>query len=201
MDWDFNNLKDFDSHVREQLPWYEVAADLVARLVRLYAAPETTVYDIGAGTGYLGACLTGLISERNLRYLAVEPIFEYRGPGIVIKDKVEKLDLVPSSCIVSFLSLMFIPPHIRVGVISKLREALLPGGRIICVERFEQDREALALQRAVISVKLGAGADPIGAILKEEALAGIQVPLRVSELGKSRTRFFQFADFRGYILR
>ena len=44
----------FDSHVREQLPWYDALTQLVAMIARHYLPVGATAYDIGASTGNMG---------------------------------------------------------------------------------------------------------------------------------------------------
>ena len=49
-DWTFQNKEvadKFDYHVREQLPWYEIATGLVAHIVRHYLPENGLMYDIG----------------------------------------------------------------------------------------------------------------------------------------------------------
>ena len=50
-DWTFRSgeiANHFDQHVREQLPWYDVATNAVAQFSRYYIPQGGVVYDIGA---------------------------------------------------------------------------------------------------------------------------------------------------------
>ena len=45
----------FDDHVREQLPWYDLATDALIHIARHYIPEGGIVYDIGASTGNMGS--------------------------------------------------------------------------------------------------------------------------------------------------
>ena len=54
--WTFEDqdiVDKFDSHVREQLPWYDMVTDAVIYIIRNYLAQNKVVVDIGASTGNL----------------------------------------------------------------------------------------------------------------------------------------------------
>ena len=56
-DWTFKKFsiaKGFDRHVREQLPWYDLATGIVRHIVRHYLNRGGLVYDIGANGQLLG---------------------------------------------------------------------------------------------------------------------------------------------------
>ena len=56
-EWTFKNRKvaaAFDSHVREQLPWYDIATGIVGHLARSYVPRGGSVVDVGASTGNVG---------------------------------------------------------------------------------------------------------------------------------------------------
>ena len=74
--WTFENAEianAFDDHVREQLPWYDLATGAVAHIVRHYLPHEGVMYDIGASTGNITKSLASVISDRSVKVYAVEP--------------------------------------------------------------------------------------------------------------------------------
>lgn len=57
-DWTFHGFaKEFDGHVREQLPWYELASAAMGLIARQYIPKGGKVYDLGASTGNVGRVL------------------------------------------------------------------------------------------------------------------------------------------------
>ena len=76
----------FDRHVREQLPWYELATGAVAHVARHYVPEFGTVYDLGASTGNIGRALAPTLTARKAKLIPVESSQEmaclYAGPGL-----------------------------------------------------------------------------------------------------------------------
>ena len=55
--WTFENTsvaQNFDKHVREQLPFYDLATNAISHIARHYIQENKLVYDIGASTGNIG---------------------------------------------------------------------------------------------------------------------------------------------------
>src|SRR5690606_24935311 len=78
----------FDRHVREQLPWYDLATGAVAHICRHYIPDGGLVYDIGASTGNIGRAIEKTLEQRRARLVAIEPSKAMRdmyvGPGTVV---------------------------------------------------------------------------------------------------------------------
>jgi hypothetical protein len=58
-DWTFKNAnvaQNFDQHVREQLPWYELATAIATHFGRHYMPENGLMYDLGASTGNIFLC-------------------------------------------------------------------------------------------------------------------------------------------------
>lgn len=67
-DWTFHGFaKVFDGHVREQLPWYELASAAIGLIARQYIPKGGKVYDLGASTGNVGRVLGHLRLRRAVR--------------------------------------------------------------------------------------------------------------------------------------
>jgi tRNA (cmo5U34)-methyltransferase len=94
--WTFRShavAKHFDQHVREQLPWYDLATNAVAHFGRHYIPNGGRVYDIGASTGNIGLALKETLDQRQARFTAIEESQEmaerYQGPPeLVVADAV-----------------------------------------------------------------------------------------------------------------
>ena len=73
--WTFRSRKvahHFNQHVREQLPWYDIATQTVAHFGRHYIPRGGVVYDIGASTGNIGLALKETLDQRLARFTAIE---------------------------------------------------------------------------------------------------------------------------------
>ena len=88
-DWTFRGFSgQFDGHVREQLPWYDMATAAVAMIARHYIPQGGKVYDLGCSTGNIGRVLAPTLHEREARLVALDEcrdmVAAYRGPGRAI---------------------------------------------------------------------------------------------------------------------
>jgi tRNA (cmo5U34)-methyltransferase len=207
--WTFNSAEianSFDAHVREQLPWYEIATASVAHIARHYVPQGGVVYDIGASTGNIGRALEDTLTARGATFYPVEASKEmaarYAGPGAVKIADATGMDFKPFDFGVVFLCLIFMPPHLRGNFLNRMIAALRPGGAIVVVERMEQGAgyPATISARLTLSNKLLAGATPDDIIRKELSLSGTQRPMRLTELPKNAVEFFRMGDFAGWII-
>jgi tRNA (cmo5U34)-methyltransferase len=85
--WTFRShdvAEHFDQHVRDSLPWYELATNAVAHFGRHCIPNGGRVYDIGASTGNIGRALRDTLRQRHVRFTAIEESQEmaerYQGP-------------------------------------------------------------------------------------------------------------------------
>src|SRR5882724_12743068 len=76
---------EFDRHVREQLPWYDMATGAMSHVARHYLPRGGSMLDVGCSTGNVGRALLDVIEERRIRVLGIddsaEMINRYIGPG------------------------------------------------------------------------------------------------------------------------
>lgn len=205
-DWTFKSVavcRNFGSHVREQLPWYDLMTGAVAHFARHYIVEDSIVYDLGCSTGNIGKALAKTISERRAKLIAVDNASTmgdiYEGGGSFKCEELEHFQPEPFSVGVLFLSLMFVRKKDRSGLVERLRENCIPGGAIIVVDKIEQSGGFLgtAVNRLTLAAKLSTGTSPSDIIAKELSLSGIQRPLSRDEL--FGTQVFQFGEFAGFV--
>ncbi|MGI9458443.1 MAG: methyltransferase [Pirellulales bacterium] len=207
--WTFKNekvAKGFDSHVREQLPWYELATQSVAHIVRHYLPPHGLMYDIGASTGNIGRAVSDVLEERQAKLVAIEESKEmcdlYDAPGDIECISAYQKSFQPYDVAVCFLVLMFIPVSQRKVVIENLRRSLNRGGVIIVFDKVSPDCGyfGTVTRRLTMSWKLTNGASPSDIVAKELSLSGIQRPINPEILGPDAVPFFNFGEFAGFVI-
>jgi tRNA (cmo5U34)-methyltransferase len=207
--WTFRSrevAEHFDEHVRDSLPWYELATNAVAHFGRHYIPNDGRVYDIGASTGNIGRALRDTLRQRQARFTAIEESLEmaerYQGPpDLVVADAVG-FEFEPFDFAVCFLVLMFLPVETRGQFLRRLQALTKPSGALVIVDKVQMPAGYLgtAFSRLTLQQKLAVGAEPEAILRKELSLAGYQRPLDPRMMPDSARAFFQVGEFTGWIL-
>jgi tRNA (cmo5U34)-methyltransferase len=196
----------FDRHVREQLPWYDLATNAVTHIARHYIPEGGLVYDIGAATGNIGRAIAPILADRNVRLIGIEPSEEmvrrYEAPGEVVCAKAEDVEYEGFDLAVVFLTLMFIEPRKRTQLMNHLRLACRPGGAIVVFDKLEPVGGYLStvFYRLTLAGKRASGVAPGEIIEKELSLSGVQRPINENQLAGSAHLWFKFGDFAGWVI-
>jgi tRNA (cmo5U34)-methyltransferase len=196
----------FDRHVREQLPWYDLATNAITHIARHYIPDGGLVYDLGAATGNIGRAIAPVLQDRNARLIGVEPSAEmvkrYESPGEIVCSKAEDHDYEAFDLAVVFLTLMFIEPRKRVLLMNRLRHACRPGGAIVVFDKLEPAGGYLStvFYRLTLAGKRAAGVTSEEIVEKELSLSGVQRPVVESQLGGAAYLWFKFGDFAGWVI-
>lgn len=208
--WTFENAEvadEFDAHVREQLPWYDLVTSAVAQIGRHYIAPEGLVYDIGASRGNVGKALEPTLRERGAVLEAIDPSEEmcerYDGPGQITCAAAESFPFVQYDFAVAMLALMFVPASCVRDLLRRLTDNIQPGGALVIVDRTLPPAGYMSIvsSRLTLAAKAAMGAPAEQIIAKELSLAGVQRPLdsaMLRDLGA--VEWFRFGDFGGYVI-
>jgi len=196
----------FDDHVREQLPWYDMATKAVAHIARHFIPKEGLVYDIGASNGNIGRALEPVIRERKATLVGIESSAEmcalYNAPGEVKHDDALEYDYQDYDLAVCFLTFMFLPVKRRQKLLDILKQKINDGGALIIVDKCLPSKgyHAAVFWRLTLAGKLAAGANPASIIAKELSLSGVQRPLDPAILGPDASEWFRFGEFAGWLI-
>ncbi len=208
-EWTFKNPQiaaHFDKHVREQLPWYDLATGIVTHVGRHYLPEGGTVIDIGASTGNIARALEPTLKARKAHLLALDNAADmldrYDAPGTPVVADARTYDFAAADpdLIVAFLVLMFLPVADRAGVIARLKAAVRPGGAVIVFDKMQArgGHVGSVIYRMTLAAKYEGGAPPDEIIAKELSLAGVQRPMSDDELPGFEP-IFRFGDFAGWL--
>lgn len=196
----------FDRHVREQLPWYDLATNAVAHIARHYIPEGGTVLDLGASTGNVGRAISETLNDRGATLVPVDRAesmrAQYRGPGDFVAADLRTYDPPAHDLSIAFLCLMFLPVADRAALIARLYASLKPGGAILMFDRMEavSGYAATVLWRLTLAGKVAARVDPAEIIAKELSLMGVQRPLRRAEIPEDAIEVFRFGEFAGWLI-
>lgn len=203
--WTFETseiAKGFDSHVRTQLPWYDLATGIVAHTIRHYLPDDGVMYDIGASTGNISNSVIETIKERRAEVIAIEPSQEmidiYQGAGTIIKDKAESHEYKNFDVCVIFLAMMFVPVKEREKLFETLIAKCNEGGCIIIFDKCNPNEGYLStvFARLTLAGKVATGTSSDDIIKKELSLSGCQRPYEP----KIGVEIFRFGDFAGWVI-
>lgn len=214
--WTFDSdevAKNFDAHVREQLPWYDLATEAVQYIVRNYLPESGTVVDIGASTGNMVDKLLPLIAERKATMLAVETSeamltvlnqkYDHKTNVRVLNDDLSKsmIAATRADVYILFLTAMFIPMSRRKTLFDNLRRWVNDGGIIIVVDKMLDHHGyfGTVMKRLGMHFKMLQNADPRDILRKEMSLAGVQIPLDASLVADGK-QFFRIGEFCGWVI-
>ena len=209
-EWTFRSeavAQGFDRHVREQLPWYDLATIITAHVARHYIPENGRVYDIGASTGNIGLAMAETLSARKAEFIpidnAAEMAAQYRGPGEIITCDALEFDFKPFDFAACFLVMMFMPVASRTAWLARLCAQLKPGGAILVFDKGEPQKGYIAsvLSRLTLAGKLAQGVNPTEILSKELSLAGVQRPIDwQATLPLHAVEIFRFGDFAGWLI-
>ena len=208
--WTFKSeevAKGFDDHVREQLPWYDMATRIIAHVARHYIPEGGLVYDIGASTGNVGNAIRETLKSRKASLVAIDNspdmISIYQGPGeAVIADAME-YEFQDFDFAVAFLVVMFLPVSKRKEWLYQMTRKIKPGGSLLVFDKCEQSSGYVGtvVSRLAMAEKLRNGIPADQVLEKELSLAGVQRPIDMTDtIPSNSTELFRFGDFAGWII-
>jgi len=116
--WTFKSdhiANNFDQHVREQLPWYDLATFATAQMARHFVPQGGKVYDIGCATGNMGRVLAG-----SWAHLKVASWSKRSGPGTGFRSNSERPNSYPECWTIA--SIYAIITNTSVGVATLLSD-------------------------------------------------------------------------------
>jgi len=209
-DWTFENsdvASSFDEHVREQLPWYDLATGAVAHFARFYVPRGGLVYDVGASTGNIGRAIESTLRARGATLTSIESSVEmaktWRGPGELVVRDVGDFQFDHFDFAVAFLVLSFLPLPARELVVASLATRLRKGGAVVVVDKVEQPggHYGSALAALTLAGKVASGVRAEDVVAKSLSLAGAQRPLRSNWTdGADWREWWRIGEFAGWLL-
>jgi len=136
----------FDDMVIRSVPGYKQMIELIGLASRSYPVKKTNIYDLGCSTG---AASLAIVS--NLKYEDIDVFSVDNSPAMIdrckknlssfkknikfVCDDITKTQFSNASLIILNLTLQFIKPEKRFELISRIYDALIPGGALIISEK------------------------------------------------------------------
>lgn len=211
-DWTFQNRNvadNFDQHVREQLPWYDLATGIVAHVGRHYLPRNGVMYDIGASTGNVTRCLRHEIVSREVEAISIDNSESMRdkwqGLGTFVVDDARTHPYRKYHFGVCFLTLMFLPVADQRELLDRLVKNIADGGALLIFDKTEAATGYIGtvMQRLTLAGKIAHGASYEDVVKKELSLAGVQRPINPQALlaRHGAVEVFRFGEFAGWVIQ
>jgi tRNA (cmo5U34)-methyltransferase len=181
-----------------------------------YAQEGTHIYDLGCSLGESIRSVEGALNGRDCHLVGVD-----NSPAMIAKAQqidsgikwrladVTTLPLERSSVVIMNFTLQFIPIEQRLSLLTKIREAMVPGGLLILSEKLtlpDLDMDALMIDLHH-DFKRSQGYTDLEIAQKRDAIENVLIPEtaethteRLQEAGFSRSSiWFQCLNFASFI--
>ncbi|HIQ41254.1 carboxy-S-adenosyl-L-methionine synthase CmoA [Ectopseudomonas khazarica] len=196
-DFVFNEdvVRVFPDMIKRSVPGYPTIVENIGVLAGQFAQAHTTLYDLGASLGAVTQALRRHVRSDGCRVIAVDnspamvsrcseylhaqdAMFQELLPVAVIEADILALPLQPTSLVTLNFTLQFIPPERRLELLTRIRQALLPGGALILSEklRFEDDTQHELLTELHVAFKRANGYSELEIAQKRSAIENVMKP-------------------------
>ena len=196
-DFVFNEdvVRVFPDMIKRSVPGYLTIVENIGVLAGQFAQAHTTLYDLGASLGAVTQALRRHVRSDGCRVIAVDnspamvsrcseylhaqdAMFQELLPVAVIEADILALPLQPTSLVTLNFTLQFIPPERRLELLTRIRQALLPGGALILSEklRFEDEAQHELLTELHVAFKRANGYSELEIAQKRSAIENVMKP-------------------------
>lgn len=188
-------MRVFPDMIKRSVPGYPTIVENIGVLASQFAQPQTTLYDLGASLGAVTQALRRHVRVDGCKVIAVDnspamvarcseylhaqdAMFQELLPVEVIEADILALELQPTSLVTLNFTLQFIPPERRLELLTRIHQALLPGGALILSEklRFEDTAEHDLLTELHVAFKRANGYSELEIAQKRSAIEKVMLP-------------------------
>ena len=201
-DFAFNEdvVRVFPDMIKRSVPGYPTIVENLGVLAAQFAQPHTALYDLGSSLGAVTQSLRRHVRHDGCRVIAVDnaaamvercrqylnaqdSMFQELLPVEVVEGDILALQLQPASVIAMNFTLQFIEPTARLALLSRIRQALVPGGALILSEklRFEDPQEHALLTDLHVAFKRANGYSDLEIAQKRSAIENVMKPDSLEE--------------------
>jgi len=201
-DFVFNEdvAKVFPDMIKRSVPGYPTIVENLGVLAAQFAQPHSALYDLGCSLGAVTQALRRHVRSDDCRVIAVDnspamvercaeylhaqdAMFQELLPVEVNEADICQLEFQPASVVALNFTLQFIPREQRLALLTRIRQALLPGGALILSEklRFADAEEQALLTDLHIAFKRANGYSELEIAQKRSAIENVMKPDSLEE--------------------
>ena len=181
--------------IKRSVPGYPTIVENLGVLAAQFAQPHSALYDLGCSLGAVTQALRRHVRSDDCRVIAVDnspamvercaeylhaqdAMFQELLPVEVIEADILALEFQPASLVALNFTLQFIAPEQRLELLTRIRQALLPGGALILSEklRFADEVEHELLGELHLAFKRANGYSELEIAQKRSAIENVMKP-------------------------
>lgn len=213
----------FGDMLERSVPFYHEIQRMMVELAAAHVQPNSVIYDLGCSHGNTVFLLADAVKEKTVKIVGIDSSKEMirvakirkhdfknaKNISFLCGNMIECLDMKDASVVILSLTLQFVRPAERLGLVRNIQKALKPGGALILLEKnIIHDSH---LNRLFIDLyyefKKRNGYSEIEISKKRTALENILVPYSIEEnynllrfAGFNEVAsFFQWYNFSGLL--
>ncbi|MFF2531511.1 methyltransferase domain-containing protein [Brevibacillus sp. NPDC058079] len=194
--WSFSKevSEQFDNHVRKSVPFYDLIQSSIASLSDYFVSSHGLIYDLGCATGETIQLIERRHPDKNLRYIGIDSSAEMLEKARLKNCDNQRISFChaplekynfeeKSRCILSVLTLQFLPIEARKKIIHNIYACLYEGGAFIYVEKTLSSSPIFQdiFTHSQYDIKLESGLSYEEVFRKQQALRGVMVPITVQD--------------------
>lgn len=208
--FDFSTIKEFDNHISNSIPGYEILHNLIINISSFFLKNGVVPIDLGCTSGLLIESLENKYNCKCIGYDITDNNF-IKGLDLRVQDLTDDSFIIPDTNIIySVFTLQFIDYKYRLDILKKVYNSLYKNGAFIYCEKEICSngiiQEVFTFSNYTNKLK-NFSADEI--LKKENDLRSIMNPLEskdnielLKKAGfKNIEPFFQSLNFKGYICK
>ncbi|CAD5376001.1 AdoMet-dependent methyltransferase [Pseudomonas sp. OF001] len=201
-DFVFNEavVRVFPDMIKRSVPGYPTIVENLGVIAGQFAQPHSALYDLGCSLGAVSQALRRHVQAEGCRVVAVDnssamvercreylhaqdSMFQELLPVEVLEADICQLEFQSASVVALNFTLQFIPREQRLDLLTRIRQALLPGGALILSEklRFEDAEEHALLGDLHIAFKRANGYSELEIAQKRSAIENVMKPDSLAE--------------------
>jgi tRNA (cmo5U34)-methyltransferase len=181
----------FPDMIERSVPGYATLVGMIGLLARELLRPRSRCYDLGCSLGAVSYAVAQAAQDADVEIVAVDNApamieqldrrLRSEPPGLPVRTlctDILDVDIEEASLVVLNLTLQFIAPEQRLGLLRKIHAGLLPGGALILSEKtaFDAAREQQRIDGLQQAFKRARGYSELEISQKRAALERVLIP-------------------------
>ncbi len=185
----------FPDMIKRSVPGYPTIIESIGLIAAQHAQPQSLIYDLGCSLGAATQSMrrhvrsegcqivaidnAAAMVERCREYLsAQDAMLEEPLPAQVVLGDIVNYPLAPCSVVVLNFTLQFVKPEERLALLTRIRQALQPGGVLILSEKlnFADTNTQQSLEQLHYAFKRANGYSDLEIAQKRSAIENVMLP-------------------------